>query len=145
MRGMGRVFERGEIWWVSYYHRGQEIRESSKSRRKPAATRLLKKRLGEISARTYVGPTEERVTAFAIAVERSSALGPAAALAAHLVCNDAAPGLAGAELAAGDGWLGLRSHPRPAGSFILGGAQVPPWFDAAMRELVGVNTTEEVR
>ena len=96
-------------------------------------------------ARAGRGATEERVTAFAIAVERSSAIGPAAALAAHLVCNDAAPGLAGAELAAGDGWLGLRSHPRPAGSFILGGAQVPPWFDAAMRELVGVNTTEEVR
>jgi hypothetical protein len=31
MRGTGRIFQRGEIWWVAYYANGKERRESSKS------------------------------------------------------------------------------------------------------------------
>lgn len=88
-------------------------------------------------ARAGRGATEGRVAAFTISVEGSAAVRSAAELAAHLVCNDEAAGLAGAELAAGDGWLGLRSHPRPVGSFILGGPQIPDWFDGLMREIVG--------
>jgi len=87
-------------------------------------------------ARVGRGATEGRVAAFAISVEGSSAIGPAAELAAHLVCHRDAAALAGAELAAGDGWLGLRSHPRPAASFILGGAQVPEWFTRLAQEIV---------
>jgi hypothetical protein len=62
MRGMGRTFKRGSVWWVSYYHRGNEYRESSKSAKEADAKRLLKKRLGEIGQGRLVGPTEERVT-----------------------------------------------------------------------------------
>ena len=87
-------------------------------------------------ARAGLGATEGRVASFAISVEGSAAVGPAAELAAHLICHGDATALAGAELAAGDGWLGLRSHPRPAGSFILGGAQVPEWFTGLAREIV---------
>ena len=47
-----------------------------------------------------------------------------------------AAALAGAELAAGDGWVGLRSHPRPGGSIAYGGPALPAWFDATLRDLV---------
>ena len=82
--------------------------------------------------------TGDRVSAFAVGIEGPgpSAVRPAVALAAHLVCSPDAVALAGAELVAGDGWLGLRSHPRPAGSIVLGGAEVPGWFDAVVQEVV---------
>ena len=62
MRGLGRVFKRGEVYWISYCHRGREHRESSRSNREGDARRLLKKRLGEIGRGKLVGPSEERVT-----------------------------------------------------------------------------------
>ena len=30
MRGQGRVYQRGAVYWIAYYHRGRQIRESSK-------------------------------------------------------------------------------------------------------------------
>ncbi|MBA2280444.1 MAG: SDR family NAD(P)-dependent oxidoreductase [Acidimicrobiia bacterium] len=93
-------------------------------------------------ARAGRSATNERVMAFAISLEGSAALGPAAALAAHLVCDQDAAALAGAELVAGDGWVGLRSHPRPAGSLVLGGPGVPGWFDTILREVVGAAPEE---
>ena len=65
MKGMGRIFKRGEVWWVAYYHRGIEHRESTKatgSKGETLATKLLKKRLGEIGRGRLIGPTEEKVT-----------------------------------------------------------------------------------
>ena len=62
MKGMGRVFKRGSAWWVSYYHRGREYRESSHSESEVQAKRLLKKRLGEIGRGRLIGPAEEKVT-----------------------------------------------------------------------------------
>jgi hypothetical protein len=55
-----------------------------------------------------------------------------------LLGNPEARPLAGAELAVGAGWLGLRSHPRPIGSVTYGGPAVPGWLDSALREVVGV-------
>jgi hypothetical protein len=62
MRGMGRVFRRGQICWIEYWHRGKQYRASSRSTREPDARKLLKKRLGEIGLGKLIGPTEERVT-----------------------------------------------------------------------------------
>lgn len=62
MRGMGRIFNRGEVFWIAYSHRGREYRESARSAREADARRLLKKRLGEIGRGKLVGPQEERVT-----------------------------------------------------------------------------------
>ena len=62
MRGMGRTFQRGPVWWISYYVHGTEHRESARSTREGDARRLLKKRLAEIEDRRFVGPSEERVT-----------------------------------------------------------------------------------
>jgi integrase len=62
-RGNGRVFLRGNIWWVSYCWRGKEQRESSKSTRPVDAERLLGPRLREIGRGRTVSPTAEaRVT-----------------------------------------------------------------------------------
>jgi integrase len=62
MRGIGRVFKRGDICWIAYFHRGKEYRESSQSTKDSDARRLLKKRLGEIGRGRLVGPVEERLT-----------------------------------------------------------------------------------
>jgi integrase len=59
---MGRVFRRGTVFWIAYFHRGQEIRESTKSDREVDARRLLKQRLAEVQLRQFVGPQEDRVT-----------------------------------------------------------------------------------
>jgi NAD(P)-dependent dehydrogenase (short-subunit alcohol dehydrogenase family) len=87
-------------------------------------------------ARAARGATGDRVSAFAVSVEggRGQALGE---LVAHLVGSPAAPALSGAELAAGSGWVGLRSHPRPGGSVTFGGPAVPGWLDATLRQILG--------
>ena len=49
MKGDGRVYQRGEVWWVAYYHDGRECRESSQSRSRKEAVRLLRQRIGEVA------------------------------------------------------------------------------------------------
>ena len=61
-RGMGRVFQRGRIWWIAYYVHSEERRESARSPRETDAVRLLKKRIKELGSGRFVGPEEERVT-----------------------------------------------------------------------------------
>jgi hypothetical protein len=88
-------------------------------------------------ARSSLRATDERVAAYAVSVEAGpTGAGAAAELAAHLACSPVAADLAGAELVAGDGWVGLRSHPRP-GASITTGPGVPDWFDAVLRQAVG--------
>jgi NAD(P)-dependent dehydrogenase (short-subunit alcohol dehydrogenase family) len=77
--------------------------------------------------------TGDLVLSFAISAESEDV---PAELAAYLACSPDASGLAGAELVAGAGWFGLRSHPRPIGSISFGGPSVPPWFDDTLREVV---------
>jgi integrase len=49
MRGNGRIYLRGKTWWVRYYHKGSEIRESAKTSDERAARRLLKARLDDVA------------------------------------------------------------------------------------------------
>lgn len=49
MRGNGRVFQRGQVWWIAYYDNGREHRESSNSRERRDAVRMLRQRLGEVA------------------------------------------------------------------------------------------------
>ena len=49
MKGDGRVFQRGGTWWVAYYNDGRECRESSRSRSRKEAVRLLRQRVGEVA------------------------------------------------------------------------------------------------
>jgi NAD(P)-dependent dehydrogenase (short-subunit alcohol dehydrogenase family) len=92
-------------------------------------------------ARAGAGATAGRVAAFAAGLEapEPTVAEPAAALVAHLLGHPEATALAGAELAIGPGWLGLRSHPRPVGSITYGGPAVPVWLDATLRGIVGAN------
>ena len=62
MRGMGRIFKRGPVYWIAYSYRGKEYRESSRSETESQARKLLKKRIGETNAGTFIGPNEERLT-----------------------------------------------------------------------------------
>jgi hypothetical protein len=68
VRGSGRVFHRAGSahYWIAYYHRGREIRESSGSADRSRAERLLRQRLREVGAdhlgaKPFVGPAEARV------------------------------------------------------------------------------------
>ena len=61
VRGLGRIYKRGSVWWIAYYHRGKEHRESTESDRESQAKKLLKKRLGEIGRGILIGPVEGKV------------------------------------------------------------------------------------
>jgi integrase len=61
MRGQGRVFQRGNKFWISYYQRGKEFRESAGDT-EAEAKRYLKKRLKEISGDRFVTPQAEKLT-----------------------------------------------------------------------------------
>ncbi len=89
-------------------------------------------------ARGAAGTTEGRVAAFAVSLEAPGEDGVSSAseLAAHLVGHPEAAALAGSELVVGQGWLGLRSHPRPTGSITYGGPSVPDWVDGTLREII---------
>lgn len=90
-------------------------------------------------ARSARGATDDRVSAFAVSVETPWADGaqPVSQLAAHLLCSPDTTALSGAELVAGTGWFGLRSHPRPIASITFGGPEIPEWFDGTLRSIVG--------
>ena len=73
MKGAGRIFRRRKkrpdgsifeipVWWIAYYYRGKEYRETSHSTSEVTARRILKKRLGEIGSGKLIGPIEEKVT-----------------------------------------------------------------------------------
>ena len=56
MRGNGRVFQRGAVCWIAYFHRGQEIRESAKTPSRRKAENLLKERLRTAGTPSFIGP-----------------------------------------------------------------------------------------
>jgi integrase len=61
MKGEGRIFQRGAVFWIAYYVRGKEFREPGGKTEKEAAKRL-KARLGEKHGDRFIGPEQERVT-----------------------------------------------------------------------------------
>ena len=68
MAGLGRVYQHGTTWWVSYYFRGKQQRESSHSNNESDAVKLLKKRLGEIG-RGRVMLNEEKIAFIEMAAD----------------------------------------------------------------------------
>lgn len=60
--GTGSVYKRGNVWWVYYGYNGERFRESSGSHKKSVARDLLKARLAEMGAGTFVGPAAKSVT-----------------------------------------------------------------------------------
>ncbi len=61
-KGTGRVYKRGNIYWIQYGHRGKTYRESSESTRKKDAIKLLDQRKAERAIGKVTGPDAERVT-----------------------------------------------------------------------------------
>jgi integrase len=59
---MGSIYRRGKICWIKYYHKGRQIRESSRSNKKEVAKRLLKRREGELAERRLPGVYLDKVT-----------------------------------------------------------------------------------
>jgi integrase len=60
-RGDGRLWLRGDIWWIQYYVYGRQVRESSCSTREEVAVRLLARRRAEIEADTFVSLSARRL------------------------------------------------------------------------------------
>jgi integrase len=63
-RGTGAVYQRGQIWWIKFYDRtGRAHRESSGSKAKSGAEKLLRKRLGEVAiGKRQIGTDLDRTT-----------------------------------------------------------------------------------
>src|SRR5689334_22265907 len=61
-RGFGRVYRRGNIWWIQYRHRGRLVRESSGSDVRRVATNLLRERLRSLATGQPLRRDLERVT-----------------------------------------------------------------------------------
>jgi NAD(P)-dependent dehydrogenase (short-subunit alcohol dehydrogenase family) len=97
-------------------------------------------------ARAAAGGTGRRVTALAASLESSQedAAERSAQLVAHLLTHPEAGALAGAELVVGPGWLGLRAHPRPIGTVVYGGPEIPEWMDGALREIAAATAATGV-
>ena len=66
MRGSGRVYLRGRTWWIAYFDNGRECRESSRSRDRKEAARLLRQRLGEVATGTVRRPVPKRTRSRAL-------------------------------------------------------------------------------
>lgn len=60
-RGDGRVYLRGARWWIEYWSRGHQYRESG-GKTEEQARKRLKARMKEIAGDKFIGPKEERVT-----------------------------------------------------------------------------------
>ncbi len=90
-------------------------------------------------ARSARASTEGRVTAFSVSVESldEPSVRLVGELAGHLATSADVDALSGAELVTGQGWFGLRSHPRPRAAITFGGPEVPMWIDDVLREIVG--------
>ena len=61
-RGLGRVYQRGRVWWVQYCFRGKVYRESSASIKRVDAVKLLRRRLEEMGRGRLIGPDVERTS-----------------------------------------------------------------------------------
>ncbi len=60
--GNGRLYRRGATWWLDYSVRGERIRESSGTRNRTEALRLLREKIGDVAAHRAPGQSVRRVT-----------------------------------------------------------------------------------
>lgn len=61
MRGEGRIFQRGAVWWIAYSRNGHEYRETADTTDERKARKYLQSRLEEIKKPEFVGPSEKRL------------------------------------------------------------------------------------
>ena len=61
-RGLGGVYQRGNIWWLYCSFRGKPYRESSGSEVRSDAVKLLKRRHAEMGKGQVIGPDMDKTT-----------------------------------------------------------------------------------
>jgi NAD(P)-dependent dehydrogenase (short-subunit alcohol dehydrogenase family) len=87
-------------------------------------------------SRASRGATDDLVSAVVISNEIDDDHELVAELIGHLVVGPDTEALSGAELCVGEGWLGLRNHPAPAGTVNFGGPEVPDWMATVLQAVV---------
>ena len=60
MRGMGRVYKRGPVWWIYYCKRNHVFRESASTTDEAKARKFLSQRLKEREKPTFVAPNSAK-------------------------------------------------------------------------------------
>ena len=75
MRGEGRIFQRGAIWWIAYSRNGHEYRETADTSERKAR-KCLQQRLDEIKNPEFVGPSEKALGSWTIWKKRSRRITP---------------------------------------------------------------------
>ena len=60
-RGNGTVYQRGNVWWLQYFHNGRQINESSGTSDEAEARRQLKVEVGEAASGRTVAPDRATV------------------------------------------------------------------------------------
>jgi hypothetical protein len=61
-RGSGSIYKKRSVYYVAYYANGKQVCESTGTKDKAEARRILQARLGQLAEGRYVGPAAERVT-----------------------------------------------------------------------------------
>ncbi|MCP4436064.1 MAG: SDR family oxidoreductase [Actinomycetia bacterium] len=87
-------------------------------------------------ARSAGPATDGLVTASTVGLATPDNRAVASHLAAYLATHAEAAALSGAELLAGDDWIGLHSHPRVGTSIVYRGPDLPDWLDSTLRSAV---------
>src|SRR5229473_3371275 len=61
-RGSGSIYKKRSVYYIAYYANGKQVCESTGTKDKPEARRILQARLGQLAEGRYVGPAAERIT-----------------------------------------------------------------------------------
>jgi integrase len=61
-RGSGSIYKKRSVYYIAYYTNGKQVCESTGTKDKAEARRILQTRLGQLAEGRYVGPSAERVT-----------------------------------------------------------------------------------
>src|SRR5215475_10494204 len=61
-RGSGSIYKKRSVYYIAYYANGKQVCESTGTKDKAEARRILQARLGQLAEGRYTGPAAERVT-----------------------------------------------------------------------------------
>jgi NAD(P)-dependent dehydrogenase (short-subunit alcohol dehydrogenase family) len=110
---------------------GRRVRTVHLTRATSSAGRTAAQAVAQMARSANRTTPPSLLDAFSVSIEtdQPSDIEAVGHLVGRLVRADDTLALRGAELAAGRGWIGLRSHPGPAATVSFGGPAIPPWVD----------------
>ena len=116
----------------------RRVRVVHLTRATSSAGRTAAQTVAQMARRANQTTPPTRLDAFSVSIEtdHQSDIEAVGHLVGRLVRADDTLALRGAELAAGRGWIGLRSHPGPAATVSFGGPAIPPWVDQILAQEV---------